>query len=142
MAQSIVLKGADIKVYLNDELIPEIQKISYNLNYGEQEIYGIDQPFPQEIAVTKVSVNGSVSGFKTKYSGGLQAKALRPLIFDVMNAPYISLKIVDRSTGEDIMFIPSIKVTDETLGAAAKGIVNLSFKFKGIMPFNPLDRNS
>jgi len=142
MSQSIVVKGADVKVYMNGEVVPEVQKISYAINYGEQEIYGIDQVFPQEIAVTKVSVAGSISGFKTKYSGGLQAKALRPLIFDVLNAPYISLRVVDRSTGEDIIYIPSIKVSDETMGAAAKGIVNLSFKFKGIMPFNPLDRNS
>ena len=142
MAQSIVLRGADIKVYMNNEIIPEVQKISYTIDYSEQEIWGIDQVFPQEIATTKVSVQGSITGIKTKYSGGLQAKALRPLIFDVLNSPYISLRIVDRSTGEDILYVPSIKISDETFGAAAKGVVNLSYKFKGIMPFNPLDRNS
>jgi len=142
MAQSIVLRGADIKVYMNNEIIPEVQKISYTIDYGEQEIWGIDIVHPQEIAVTKVSVQGSITGIKTKYSGGLQAKALRPLIFDVLNSPYISLRIVDRSTGEDILYVPSIKISDETFGAAAKGVVNLSYKFKGIMPFNPLDRNS
>ena len=142
MGQSIVLVGANIKVYLNGEIYPEVQSISYTIDYGEQEIYGIDQVFPQEIAVTKVSVNGSITGIRTKYSGGLQAKGIRPLIFDVLNAPYISLRVVDRSNGEDIIYIPSLKVSDESFGAAAKGMVNLSYKFKGIMPLNPLDRNS
>ena len=142
MAQSIVLRGADIKVYMNGELIPEVQKITYTINYQEEERWGIDSVFPQEITTTKVTVSGSISGIRTKYSGGLQAKGLRPLILDVLNAPYIGLRITDRSTGEDILYIPSIKISDETFGAAAKGVVNLSYKFKGLIPFNPLDRNS
>jgi hypothetical protein len=142
MASSIVVKGADVRLFLNGEVYPEVQRFSYTINYGEQEIYGIDQAFPQEITTTTVSVSGSISGLRTKYSGGLQAKALRPLIFDILNSPYISLRLVDRSNGEDIIYIPSIKVTDETVTAVAKGIINLSFKFKGVIPFNPLDRNS
>jgi len=142
MSKSIVLKGADIKLYLNDQLYPEVQALSYIIDYMENEIYGIDQVFPQEITTTKVSVSGSVDGIRTKYSGGLQAKALRPLIFDIVAAPYVNLKIVDRSTGEEILYIPNIKVGSESFSVAAKGVAKIGFKFKGLIPLNPLDRNS
>ena len=142
MAKSIVLRGADIKLFLNDQLYPEVMALSYTIDYMENEIYGIDQVFPQEIATTKVSVSGSVDGIRTKYSGGLQGKSVRPLMLDIVNAPYINLKIVDRSTGEEILYIPNIKVGSESFQAQAKGIVKLGFKFKGLIPLNPFDRNS
>lgn len=140
MAKSIVLTGAHIKLYINNKVYNVTQSISFTVDYGEQEIYGIDAAYAQEIATTRVSVKGSVSGIRIKYSGGLQASNIRPLFNDLASSPYISLRIQDRSSGEDILFIPNAKVTRESHQASTKATYKLNFDFIGQIPMFALDR--
>ena len=141
MARSVVLTGAHIKLYINNKLYKEVQSLSLSVDYGEAEIYGIDAAYAQEIAVTKISVRGSVNGIRIKLSGGLQAANLRPLFQDVAASPYISIRIQDRDSSEDICFIPAAKVTRETHSIATKSTYKLSFDFVGQIPLFALDRS-
>lgn len=139
MARSVVLQGAEIKLYISGKLYKEVQSISYTIDYAEQEIYGIDSQYPQEIAPSRVSVQGSVSGVRVKLTGGLQGYEARSKINQILYAPYTSLRIKDRRSDKDILWIPQMKVTSETLQIPAKGTVKLNFVFKGIIPYNELD---
>jgi hypothetical protein len=141
MAQSLILAGALITIYLNNKVYKECQSFSLSVDYGEIPIYGIDSEYAQEIAPTKVSVQGSINGIRVKYSGGLQAYTLRSLFQDIAAAPYISIRVADRSTGEDIVFIPKAKVTRESHTAPMRGIYRLSFDFIGLVPLFALDRS-
>lgn len=136
-----VLTGAHIKLYINNALYKEVQAVNFSIDYGEQETYGIDSPYPQEIATTRIAVRGSVQGLRLKMSGGLQAKNARPLFQDVAANPYISVRIQDRQTGEDIMFIPNAKVTRESHNIVTKTTYKMSFDFTGMIPLMALDRS-
>lgn len=138
--QPVILVGAHIKVYINNQVYKVSQSVSYVADYGEQEQYGIDSLLPQEIAPTRFSIKGSVQGLRVKYSGGLQAQNIRPLWTDMMASPYVSIRIQDRSTGEDIIFIPQAKVTRESHSASTKGTYKLNFEFIGIAALFALDR--
>lgn len=140
MARTLVLTGAHIKLYINNKVYNVVQSINLTVDYGEQEIYGIDAAYAQEIAVTKISVRGSVNGVRIKYSGGLQGSNIRPLFGDVAASPYISLRIQDRQSGEDILFIPQAKVTRETHAINTKSSYKLNFDFVGQIPQFALDR--
>ena len=139
MAQSVVIKGAEIKTYVGGKLYPEVQQIQYTIDYGEYEIHGIDSAFPQEIASSKVTVNGSVTGLRIKFTGGLQGYHLRTKINQILHAPYVSLRIQDRQTEQDLFWLPQMKVSSESFQVVAKGIVVVNFKFKGIIPYSELD---
>lgn len=139
--RSLVLTGAHVKLYINNKVYNVVQSISLSVDYGETEIYGIDAAYPQEIAPTKVSVRGSVNGLRLKLSGGLQASNLRPLFTDVAASPYISIRIQDRDSQEDILFIPNAKVTRESHSIATKSTYKLSFDFVGQIPLFALDRS-
>lgn len=141
MAQSLVLTGANIKLYINNKVYNVVQSISLNIDYGEKEIYGIDALYAQEIAPSRVMVRGSVQGIRVKLSGGLQASNLRPLFMDIAAAPYVSLRITDRYSGEDIVFIPAAKVTRESHTIATKSTYKLNFDFVGQIPLMALDRS-
>jgi hypothetical protein len=141
MAKSLVLTGANIKLYVNNKVYKEVQSITLSIDYGETEIYGIDAVYPQEIATTRIMVRGSVQGIRVKYSGGLQASNLRPLFTDTAASPYVSIRIQDRSTGEDIVFIPNAKVTRENHSMATKQTYKLNFDFVGQVPLFALDRS-
>lgn len=141
MAQNFVLTGAHIKLYLNNKVYKEVQAVSFTVDYGETEIYGIDTPYPQEIATTKVTVRGSVQGLRLKMSGGLQGSNLRPLFTDIAASPYVSIRIQDRATGEDIILIAQAKITRESHQIATKSTYKLSFDFVGQIPLFALDRS-
>jgi hypothetical protein len=137
---SIVLSGALVKIYINNQVYNEAQSVSYTLDYGETEVYGIDTPFPQEIHSTRAMVAGSISGIRIRNSGGIQSFNARPRITDIIKAEYISIRIQDRSTGEDLLFVPNAKISKQSFQAQAKGVVRLSFDFKGLVGFEPSDR--
>jgi hypothetical protein len=140
MASQRTIVGAHLKLYINGQVFTEVQQISYTLDYGEEPIYGIDSVFPQEIKITRVSVQGSVSGLRVANSNGLQGRNVRPEIRESLFAPYISIRVYDRRTGEDIMFIPNAKVTNEKTDISAKGVVKVNFNFTGLQLQQPLDR--
>ena len=138
----LTLTGADIKVYINNKVYPFIRSINVKIDYGETETKGIDSVFAQEISSTGVTIRGSVTGVRVKLSGGLQAMSMRPLNLatDIAANPYISIRIQDRSTSEDILFIPSAKVSAESHIIAVKQSYQLNFDFVGTVPQFALDR--
>ncbi|MCC7443184.1 MAG: hypothetical protein IT285_16245 [Bdellovibrionales bacterium] len=140
MAKSVVLSGANIVLYVNNKKYNEVRSVNLVVDYGEQEIYGIDADYPQEIAPGRVTVRGQVQGVRVKFSGGLQAFSLRPLFQDRYAGNYVSIRIQDRDTEEDIVYVPNAKVSRETHVAAAKGVYSLSFDFAGQIPYFALDR--
>ena len=142
MAQSIVLKGSEIKIFISGKLYNEVQSITWTIDYGEKEIYGIDSQFAQEIAPTKIAVQGKITGVRVKNSAGLQGKAARTRISEILHAPYTSLRVSDRHSNVDILWLPQMKVVSESLSVQAKGIASLSFTFKGIIPYQPIDLSS
>lgn len=137
--KSLVLTGACIKLYLNNKIYKEVQQIAWTIDYGESEIYGIDSHLPQEIAPGRTSIRGTITGIRIKYSGGIQAYDAKSLIKDILAAPYISIRINDRASKEDILFIQSAKVTNQKM-SIAKGTAKLSFDFSGLIPYEALDR--
>jgi len=135
-----ILSGANILLYVNNRVVNYVQNISLSIDYGESPIFGIDALYPQEIAPTRITVSGTVSGVRTKNSGGVQAMEGRPLFTDASASPYISIRITDRSTNEDIIFIAEAKITNEKHGIAVKGAYKLSWDFVGQIPLMSLDR--
>ncbi len=141
MSKSVVLRGADCKLYLAGNLYSEVQNITYIIDYGEIEIFGVDSVNPQEIATTRITIQGTINGVRVRNSGGLQGSAARPYILESLYGPYISLRIKDRNSGEEIIYMPQIKVTREQMTIQAKGVVKLNFSFKAMIAYGPLDMN-
>lgn len=140
MAKSLMLVGPNILLFINNKQYKVTQSVSLEVDYGEDGIYGIDSPWPQEIAGGKASVRGSVKGLRIKYSGGLQASNIRPSFSDLAASPYISIRINDRSTGEDIALITNAKCTRESHTVSIKGTYKLNFDFTGQIVLFALDR--
>lgn len=139
MATPQTINGASIKLYIGGVLYPEASSLSYIIDYGEEATYGVDSALPQEIRQTRISVQGQVSGIRIRASGGIQSRNARTLIKDSLQAPYVSIQIKDRSTDEILLFLPQAKVTSQSTTVAAKGILQLSFSFKGIQPLESND---
>ena len=140
MSQPIVLTGANIKIYINNKVYKTVQSITFEVSYEETPIFGVDANYPQEIAPGKITVNGSVQGLRLKLDGGLQGSNMRPLFTDAAAGPYISLRIQDRATQEDILYIPNAKISKERHAIVTKQVYKLNFYFVGQIPLFSLDR--
>lgn len=138
---ALILVGANVKVYINNKVYPAVQSINLSIDYGEQEIYGIDSPYPQEIAGTKMTIRGSITGLKVKNNGGIQGVNMRPLFTDFAASPYVSIRIQDAASKEDIVFIPHAKIIRETHTAAIKTTYKMNIDFAGQIPYMALDRS-
>lgn len=135
----LTVTGASVKLYIGGVLFPEAQGLSWAIDYGEEPIYGIDSPFPQEIRQTRISVQGQVSGIRLRLSGGIQSRNARTLIKNSLQAPYTSIRVVDRATDEVLLFVSQAKITNQSYSVSAKSIMQLSFGFKGIIPLEAND---
>ena len=140
MSQSIVLTGAQVKVYLGESLL-HCQAISYSVDYGMEPRYGVDSLFPQEIVPTKVSVKGTCNVLFTSVNGGLQGQALIPRITQILYAPYQGLRIQDRKTKVNLFACPQVSISNVQTSITTKGNVRVSFSFVGIVPYDFMDLN-
>lgn len=138
---TFVLTGAHINLYINNKLYKQVQGVTFSIDYGESEIYGIDSAYPQEIAPSRVSVRGKVTGLRIKQSGGLQGINARPLFTDMAASPYVSIRIQDAQSTEDIAFFPNCKVSNEQHQIGVKSTYKLSFDFIAQIPMMALDRS-
>lgn len=140
MANSLVVSAGLCRLYVNNVIYPVTQNISVSVDTGEYSIYGINSPYPQEIAGGGQNVvRGSAGILRTKNSGGVQAVNLRPLFSDVAASNYVSLRLEDRSTGETLWSIPKAKISNVKESVATKGTYHITFDFIGQILFWPLD---
>jgi hypothetical protein len=138
--QSIIVSAGLCRFYVNNAIYKVAQSVSVNINTGENSIYGINSPLPQEIATNgQYSVTGTATVVRTKSSGGLQGVNLRPLFSDMAASNYVSLRLEDRSTLETLWSIPKAKIFNVKETIQTKNIYHISFEFTGILLFWPLD---
>jgi|WetSurMetagenome_2_1015567.scaffolds.fasta_scaffold35335_4 hypothetical protein len=135
-----VINGAEVVVYINNSIYGQATSIAINEETNDEAIYGIDSFYPQEIAPTRGATSGSISGFLVRDFKGLASLGITSLKTKPISGAYISLRIVDRLTRNDIAFIPKAKVTVTQTQFGAKGTVKLNFNFKAIMSLDPIDR--
>jgi hypothetical protein len=140
VAQSIILASPNIRVYINGKVYKEMQSITFSVDYGEEEIRGIDSPYAQEIALTKVTIRGTIRGLRIKNSGGIQAKNMRPTFSDMAASPYISIRVNDLTSGEDILLLQQAKITRESHTVETKRTYKLDCDFVAQIPLFALDR--
>lgn len=138
MSKSVVVKGADVRVYFGGTLYP-IQSITWTINHGENEIYGIDSPYPQEIGTGQVSVTGSITGISIKNTGDAQGYGLRPKINEILHGSYISIRVQEREFEKTMLWIPQAKIVSESYVINNKSTAKVNMSFRGIIPYNMLD---
>lgn len=140
MTNPLVISGALCRLYVNNKIYTVAQSVSLDVDTGEYPIFGINSPYPQEIAGGgQVNIRGSVRGVRIKQSGGVQGSNLRPLFSDIAASNYVSLRLEDRSSGETIWSIPKAKITKVDEPIAIKSTYKVNFDFVGQILFWPLD---
>lgn len=132
MGISATISGAQVKLLINDIEYGQAQSIQYTIDTADQEIYGIDSIFPQEIAPVRSQVYGSITGVQV--SGfDLQKMGIRDNNSTFLGSGYSTIKLIDRRTGKPIIEIPKARISNEQFSVSAKGTAKVSFNFRAVL---------
>jgi len=131
MAQPTILRGMDVKIFINGLAYPEAQSVSYVEDRQDELIYGIDNVFAQEIISNKYSVQGRISGLQLK-DDKLSTRQIVAKYHNILSAPYISILIKDRHSGATLVEISRASVDRKSFEVNAKGLAKVTISFKAI----------
>jgi len=140
MSTAVTLSGAQVRLIINGIEYGQAQSIQYTIDTADQEIYGIDSIFPQEIAPVRSQVYGTISGIKVE-SFDLQSMGVRDNNDTFLGSGYSTIKLVNRRTGKDIINIPMARISNEQFSVSAKGTAKVSFNFRAILAQQSGDTN-
>lgn len=100
---SKVLTGARAKVYVNNQLVGIFESANYSMNIGTEAIHLLGRYSPDEITPTSYeAVTINCSGFRVIDQGPHVLPAV-PKLQDLLNLEAVTLSIVDRQSGKNIM---------------------------------------
>lgn len=140
MANSIVVVGAAARLFVNNVIYTVTQSVSVTEVIGAYPIYGINSPYPQEIATGGQNmVTGTVEGIRIRGMDSLQSANLLSLFQNLAATNYCSLRLENRQTGETIWSIQKAQVKDVMETVKAKGTMHFNFSFIGQIIYRPLD---
>ncbi len=129
--RSKTLRGLDLIVYINGRPWAVCDSVDYDVDYGTEDVYGIDNMQPQEIASHRVRLDGSLHFFRQHNSAGVEGIGIAPVESELTRERYFYLQIVDRQTDTTYFEVPKAKIRRQRGGAKARGIAEGTLTFGG-----------
>lgn len=129
-----VISGAACRLLVNNQPMGTITAISYRRSQGFRPIYGIDDPLPQEIAITgRYMVEGRIQGLRTRFGRGFDGAGIvnASSIADYFNQKLCVIELYDRASGQLIGRIEKVLFHSDTVTVSARGVINIDASFIG-----------
>lgn len=129
-----LIPAAACRILVNNQNVGYATSIVYQRSQGVRVIYGIDDPLPQEIAITgPYSIQGQITGFRSRAGGGFDG--LRAVnassLTDYFNQNYSVIEIYDRGTGQLIGKVDKAIFHVDSVNITSKGLITLNANFVG-----------
>jgi hypothetical protein len=126
-----VFTGAEAKVYVDNQLVGVYENVNYNVNVTTEAIHTLGRYGAHEIAHTAyeaVSVN--CGGFRILGQGAYVLPKF-PKLQDLLGLGEVTLTIVDRNSGGNIMTVVGCKGTSYSGGHNAKATSRFQVSYMG-----------
>lgn len=130
--RSQTLRAIDSIVFINGRPYALCTELSWSVDYGSKENFGIDVQEAQEIQSTRVKVSATITCLKTHLDGGIEAMGVVPVMAELSRERYFYLQVTDRQNDRSYLEIPKAKCSGQQWRVAAKGVVQGSFSISGI----------
>lgn len=132
MAQSVLVSGAKVVLYVNSKLFSRVTSFQWHSATSRRAIYGVDNAQPYELAPTVSKVTGQMSLIRTQADGGIEAAGMVGNVRDITREQYFALMLVDRTTDTVLFRADRCVITDQSWQIAAKGIMIGTVSFEVI----------
>lgn len=123
--------GARCILRVNGDIVGFAFGISWNISTQATEIETIDDYLPYELAPSRISVSGTISGFRIPGSSPTQ-KFIQTDIASFMHQRYISIEARDAQTDDLIFLTQKALVTSRSENIDTNDLSKLTLQFKAI----------
>lgn len=132
MADSKIVTGARVVVYVNGNLFGRVDSFRWAYNTPKKEIRGIDVPYALEFAPTTQEIVATISIYKLAADGGAQGAGMSAEFVSISQEKYFTIQLVERVTDTTIFRSDFCSVQNENWEVSARGLLKGTVTFKGI----------
>jgi len=126
------MSGARCILRVNGDLIGFAFGVSWRIQTMADEIYGIDDYLPKDIAPNKILVTGTLSAFRVPGSGGPTALNMQSTVLMFARQSYITIEVRDTATDWLLLYVPQAMVVDRSEDIRAENLASMSMNWKAI----------
>ena len=131
MAKAKVFHGARAKLVVDGKVVGLFSNCSWGVAYDSHAIHILGRFSPAEIVLTgQDAINVSATGFRL-IDNGPHIDAKVPKLQDLLNHEDISLSLIDRQTGKNILNIVGVRPTGYSSNVSSRGITEMTVNFMG-----------
>ncbi len=130
--RSKILTGAHIVCYINGKVFARVFDIEITSSTPIDEIYGLDDMEPAELAVTRTHTAFTMRLFRTAGDGGIEGAGITPLNSNLPRGKYFSVSLIDKLSDKSIFECEFCTVEAQSWKVAVKQFVVGSVSCKGI----------
>lgn len=125
------LSGARCVLRVSGKIVGFAFAISWNIKTETTEIETIDDPLAYELAPSRISVTGSISGFRIPGSGPTQ-KLIQSDMLNFLHQRYIEIEVRDSQTDNLIFLTKKALVSARQENVRSDGLADMTLTFKAI----------
>lgn len=125
------LSGARCVLRMNGKIIGFAFGISWNINTEATEIKTIDDYLPYELAPSRITVTGSITGFRIP-GGGPGNLILQPDVLSFLHQRYVEIEVRDSQTDNLIFLTRRALITNRSENIRSDALAEMTLNFKAI----------
>ena len=125
------VSGPRAIIRINGKLAAFATSIQYRINAQQDEIFGIDDYFPQELAPKKITVEGTIGGLYLAHKGFVEMQIV-PSALSFLFHKYLEIEIKDRVTDYLLFKTTKAVITGYSNNIQAEQMSSVSLTFRAI----------
>jgi hypothetical protein len=130
--------GAGARLLINNQVVGFASGISFTRSQNLKTIYELDNMVPAEISPTTYSVQGTLTGFRIRGSGGLDGFSIMDIstLAKAFTQKYVIIELIDMSNGKTFASITNCLFEADSWQVASRALVTFNGNFRGIFVTN------
>lgn len=125
------MTGARVVLRVNGKISASFSQVSWDIQTDGREIQTIDDYLPHEIAPTRISVTGTLGGFRIPGQGPT-SELQQATVMSFLMQKYVAIEVRDSQTNQLLFFAPKAWITSHSENHTSENISAVSLKWKAV----------
>ncbi len=125
------MTGARVVLRVNGRISASFSQVAWDIQTDGREIQTIDDYLPHEIAPTRISVTGTLSGFRIPGQGAT-SELQQGNVMSFLMQRYVAIEVRDSQTNELLFFTAKAQITGRSESYQSENLSSVVLKWKAV----------
>lgn len=125
------MTGARVILRLNGKIAASFSQVSWDIQTEGKEIQTIDDYLPYEIAPSRVSVTGTLGGFRIPGQGAT-TELIQANVMSFLMQKYVAIEVRDSQTQQLLFFTAKAQITGRSESYQSENLASVTLKWKAV----------